>query len=103
MSTPSYGFGDKSQDAKIEFMRQYLTQWVSFIEEQQKKVLGADNDEAIEIYREGVRAFHGASDGCAPLQKFMVGLRYTLDAIEEWKRVGPIAGAPPTNTTMRQE
>ena len=47
--------------------------------------------EMLEICDEGVVNFERASDGCAPIQRAIVGAHYTLKALEEWRKRGALA------------
>lgn len=47
------------------------------------------NAEAGEIIAEGVEHFMAASAGVAPAQRLMVGVKYCLLALKEWRLHGP--------------
>ena len=52
------------------------------------------NAEAGEIIAEGVEHFMGASVGVAPAQRLMVGVKYCLLALQEWRLHGPEGESP---------
>lgn len=45
--------------------------------------------ESKEIVEEGVQNFMAASAGVAPQQRLMVGVKYCLLALQEWRLKGP--------------
>lgn len=47
------------------------------------------DQEAKEIIEEGVAHFMAASAGVAPAQRLMVGVKYCLLALDEWRKHGP--------------
>jgi len=49
-----------------------------------------NNPEVEEIINEGVEHFKKASEGVAPFQMLIVGIRYCVYAIEEWKKTGAL-------------
>lgn len=63
------------------------------------KMNSEDYKQCMEICDEGVQSFVDAGKDCAPLQNLVVGLAFTLKALENWRKLGPlgdgIAGKPP--------
>jgi hypothetical protein len=47
-----------------------------------------DAAEVIGICAEGVASFEAASEGVSPVQKVLVGVQYTINALRQWREQG---------------
>lgn len=83
--TPRWGLGDAA-NLKMDVIEMVLQNYDDATEH---SIAQPGNAEAGEIIREGVENFMGASVGVAPAQCLMIGVKYCLRALENWKKYGP--------------
>lgn len=82
---PRWGLGEAA-DKQMELMEAILRRHDAAVEHSFAVTKDA---EAKEIVEEGVEHFMAASAGVAPQQKLMVGVKYCLGALKEWRKRGP--------------
>lgn len=82
---PRWGMGEAA-DKQMELLEAILRRHDAAVEHSFAVTKDA---EAKEIVEEGVEHFMAASAGVAPQQKLMVGVKYCLGALKEWRKHGP--------------
>lgn len=83
--TPRWGLG-QAVDRQMDLMEAMLKHYDRATEHAASQ---EGNAEAGEIIAEGVEHFMAASAGVAPAQRLMVGVKYCLLALKEWRLHGP--------------
>ena len=88
MSTPNYHM-DKSKNESMAAFEKVLWQFEGKKLAACFKLSESDQKEILSICDEGVASFEAASAGVAPLQRVIVGVQFTLNALKEWREKGP--------------
>ncbi len=68
---------------------------IAFDKERHLQALKFNQKDALEIIdtcNEGIKYFEKASENCCPLQRVMVGICFTMNALKEWREKGPLNG-----------
>ena len=89
-SAPSnYGL-EPAANRNLAVMAIMLQMFADTAELSCKKLDEEASKEITEICKEGFESFNKASVGCAPIQKVLTGVLYTLNALKEWRELGPL-------------
>jgi len=89
---PDYGM-DQPANRVLAALEKMLRQYDASVLAGIVRLDGKDAREMMEICDEGVASIEAASQGVAPVQKVIVGIAYTVNALREWREKGPLAGA----------
>jgi hypothetical protein len=89
---PDYGM-DQPANRALAALEKMLRQHDAGVLAGIVRLDGKDAREMMEICDEGVASIEAASQGVAPVQKVIVGIAYTVNALREWREKGPLAGA----------
>ena len=88
MNNPDYHLG-KSKNESMAAFEKVLWQFEGKNLAACFALKESERNEIMSICDEGVASFEAAADGVAPLQRVMVGVQYTLNALKEWREKGP--------------
>ena len=75
-------------DRLTVLMEAVLRKWDGLGTDSAARLCPDDASELIGICAEGVASFEAASAGVSPVQKAMVGVQYTINALREWREQG---------------
>jgi hypothetical protein len=88
-NVPDYGMKE-AENRALATLEKLLRKHDAALLGSMLKLEPAMQREFVEITDEGVAKFETASQHVAPFQKFVVGIGYTVKALQEWRNKGPL-------------
>ncbi len=79
---------DEEHDRLTVLMEEVLCRWDVWGTQNAMQLCPDDAGEFIGICAEGVASFEAASEGVSPVQKALVGVQYTINALRQWRERG---------------
>lgn len=79
---------DEQYDKFTVIMEEVLRRWNSRGTHNAMHLCPDDAAEFISTCAEGVASFEAASKGVSPVQKVLVGVEYTINALRQWRERG---------------
>jgi hypothetical protein len=79
---------DEQHDRFTVVMEEVLRRWDSRGTHNAMHLSPDDAAEFIAVCAEGVASFEAASEGVSPVQRVLVGVQYTINALRQWREQG---------------